>query len=148
MLRVVRAVLGIALMWALVWLPIGVAVALYAASSPPQPSDFISRPVSFPVFLTVWTVWGGLSGAAFALILKFTERRRSLGELSPVRTAVWGALGAMTVPAALTLIDVLRTQVTPPLYDWRVPLVALVVSGGLGGICGWATLTLARRPTG
>jgi len=98
--------------------------------------------------LTVWAVWGGMSGAAFSLILKLTERRRSLGELSLARTAVWGALGAMTVPAALTFIDVLRTQVTPPLYDWRIPLVALVASGCLGGVCGWATLTLARRPTG
>ncbi len=79
MLRVFRAILGITLMWALAWLPIGGAVALYAASSPPQPSDVISRPVSVPLFLTVWTVWGGMSGAAFALILKFTERRRSLG---------------------------------------------------------------------
>ncbi len=135
-------------MWALVWLPIGLAVALYAAASPPQPSDVISRPVSVPLFLTAWTVWGGMSGAAFALILGVTERRHSLGELSLARTTVWGALGAMTVPTALTLIDVLRMPVGLQLYDWRLPLVALVASGCLGGVCGAATLTLARRPTG
>jgi hypothetical protein len=135
-------------MWALVWLPIGLAVALYAASSPPQPSDVISRPVSVALFLTAWTAWGGISGAGFALILGFTERRRSLGELSLARTTVWGALGAMTVPTVLTLIDLLRMPVSLPLYDWRFPLVALAASASLGAVCGAVTLTLARRPTG
>jgi hypothetical protein len=98
--------------------------------------------------LTAWTAWGGISGAGFALILGFTERRRSLGELSLARTTVWGALGAMTVPTVLTLIDLLRMPVSLPLYDWRFPLVALAASASLGAVCGAVTLTLARRPTG
>jgi hypothetical protein len=144
-LRQLRAVLGISLLWALVWLPLGVAVALYAAARSPQPSDFISRPVSLPVFVTAWTAWGGMSGALFAVVLGLTERRHTLGELSMARTAVWGALGSMTVPAALIVIEVLRTPLALRLYDWRLPLVALAVSAVLGAGCAAATLTLARR---
>lgn len=135
-------------MWALVWLPIGLALALYAASSPPQPSDIISRPVSVPWFVTAWTAWGGISGTGFALILGFTEHRRSIGELSLARIAAWGALGAMTVPTVLMLVEILTTPLSLHFYDWRLPLVVLAASATLGGVCGAVTLTLARRAPG
>ncbi len=147
MLRQFRAALGIGLMWAVIWLPIGLALALYAASFPPQPSDIISRPVSVPWFVTVWTAWGGISGTGFAIILGFTERRRSLSELSLSRIAAWGALGAMTVPTLLILVEILSTPLSLHFYDWRLPLVVLAVSATLGGVCGAVTLTLARHAT-
>lgn len=129
------------------WMPLGLALSLYAGLRAPEPSDIISRPVSLPLFVSVWTVWGGMSGALFALLLGFAERRRTLGNLSRARTAVWGALGCMTLPAALTLVDVLQTPAGLRGYGWRFPLTALAVSAALGAACAAATLALARRPT-
>ncbi len=146
MLRRLRAALTVGVVWAFVWLPIGAAVALYASARPPQPADLLFRPVDFTTFLTVWTAWGGLSGTAVAAVLAAAERRRTLGDLSPARTAAWGALGSMSVPTALVLLDLSRGSVTAGLYDWRPPLVVLAVSAVLGAACAAATLALARRP--
>jgi hypothetical protein len=146
MLRQLRAALSIGIIWALVWLPIGAAVALYAASEPPRPSDLLHRPVDFGVFLSVWTVWGGLSGTGFSLILAATERRRRLADLSRARTALWGGLGSMSVPAVLTALDWARGSLASSLYDWRPPVVSLLASAALGAACAAATLAFARRP--
>jgi len=146
-LRRLRATLSIALIWALVWLPMGLALALYADSRPAQPSDVISRPVSIPLFVTAWTAWGAVSGAAFALVLAVTERRRTIANLSTLRTAIWGALGAVALPLLLTVIDVVRTPVGLRGYSWQFPLLILAVSATLGAACATATLTLARRAT-
>ncbi len=134
-----------AVVWAAVWLPIGLALGWYAGTSSPQPSDVIHRPVSLPSFLTAWTAWGGLSGGVFALVLSSREARRRLEELSLIRTAVWGALGAITLPAVLTLVDVLRTPVGLRGYTWRFPFLLLVVSAVLGAGCASVTLAAARR---
>jgi len=146
-LRRLRAGLAIAITWALVWLPIGLGLAVYADARPPQPSDVIRRPVSMALFVTAWTAWGWISGGVFALILRMVERRRSLVDLSLGRTAVWGALGSMTVPAVLTLNDLLSMPVSFRLYDWQFVLVALSLSAALGAGCAVATLGLARRAT-
>ena len=146
-LRRLRAALSIAVIWALVWLPIGLALALYADSRPPQPSDVISRPVSIPFFVTAWTAWGALSGAAFTLVLGFAERRQTIENLSIARTAVWGALGAVALPLILIAIDVIRTPVGLLGYSWRFPLLVLSVSATLGAGCAAATLALGRRST-
>lgn len=144
-LRRLRATLSIALTWALVWFPMGFALALYADSRPPQPSDVISRPVAIPAFVTAWTIWGGLSGGAFAFFLAITERRRTIETLSTARTAAWGALGAIALPLILVVIDVVRTPVGLLGYSWRFPFLVLAASATLGAGCAAATLALARR---
>lgn len=140
-----RAALAIGCIWALVWLPLGALVALYAAGSSPQPEDLLYRPVEVPTFLLVWTIWGGLSGTGFAIILGTAERRRTLGQLSIARTGLWGALGAMSAPTLLTAVDMVRGLLGASLYDWRVPFVSVLASAILGGACGAATLIAARR---
>jgi hypothetical protein len=147
-LRQFRAVLSISLIWAAAWLPMGLALGLYAGATPPQPSDIIWRPVSLPLFLTAWTVWGAVSGGFFALILRFTERRRTADDLTLIRTAIWGAAGAMTLPAALVVIDAVRTPSGLLGYTWRFPLLVLAASAALGAGCAAATLALARRAPG
>jgi len=145
MLRPLRAELAIGIVWALVWLPLGAMVALYAAATPPQPGDFLHRPVAFPVFLSAWTVWGLLSGTGFALILGAAERRRTLGSLSLVRTACWGALGAISAPIVLTAVDIVRGVPGSLPHYWRLPLVIILVSAALGAACAAATLMVARH---
>jgi hypothetical protein len=145
MMRHLRAALSIGLLWALAWLPVGAGVALYAGSGPPQPGDLLFRPVAVGPFLSAWTVWGGLSGVGFAVVLGIAERRRGLAQLSLGRLAAWGAVGAMSVPAALVTLDLVRGALRSPLYDWRPPVVSLLVSAGLGAVCAAGTLLLARR---
>lgn len=132
-------------MWAAAWLPIGGALAVYAAARPPQPSDLLSRPIAVLPFLLVWTLWGGVSGAAFSIILAFRGRRRTLGELSAVRTAAWGALGSMTAPAVAIIVEVVSGPLSLHLYDWRLPVAIMTLSGVLGAVCASLTLALARR---
>lgn len=148
MLRQLRATLSLTLTWAVVWAPMGLALALYAAASPPQPSDLISRPDSIPLFLTAWTAWGGLSGGMFGLVLGYIERRKRIQDLSLARTAVWGALGATSLPAVLTLVALLRTPSGLLGYSWRFPLLPLAMAAVLGAGCAAGTLALARRAPG
>ncbi|MDH3496492.1 MAG: hypothetical protein OER21_07010 [Gemmatimonadota bacterium] len=53
MFRTLRAVVVIGLVWALAWLPVGLALALYAASRPAHPGDLLHRPIDAPLFLAV-----------------------------------------------------------------------------------------------
>jgi len=145
MLRTLRAIIVIGIVWAAAWLPAGITIALYAGSRPPQPEDFLHRPIDGPLFLTLWALWGGVGGTMFALILNRVERRRTLAQLSLIRTAGWGALGAMTLPALLTGYDILRGWAASPLYSWRPAIVSLILSIGLGAGCAVGTLVLARR---
>lgn len=147
MLRKLRAALVIAGIWAIVWMPMGLALALYAGSRSPRPTDLFARPASVPLFVSAWTVWGAMSGALFAFILGLAERRRTLASLSLARTVAWGAIGCMTLPAVLTVVDVLGTPAGLRGYTWRFPLAVLAVSAGLGAACAAATVALARRPT-
>ena len=135
----------IGVVWALAWLPVGGVIVLYAGSRPPRPDDLLYRPVDGSLFLTVWTIWGALSGFVFAMILSRAERRRTLSELSLARTAVWGALGAMLLPALLTALDVARGWASSPLYSWRPAVVSFLLSLVLGAACALGTLVLARR---
>jgi hypothetical protein len=75
-------------------------------------------------------------------VLGIAERRRSLETLSLARIAVWGAVGAMTLPAVLTLGDVAGSA---PGYGWRFPALALSVSAALGAACAATTVVIARR---
>ena len=137
--------MSIALIWGLAWLPIGLELALYAATRPPSPSDVISRPLAIPFFVTAWAAWGAISGAVFAVVSTVTERRGSLENLSTVRTAIWGAIGAVALPLLLTAIDLLRSPLGSLGYGWRFPVLALAASATLGATCAAATLGLARR---
>lgn len=145
MSRQLRAAIGIGIVWALAWLPVGAAVAAFANTRPPAPDDLLFRPISLGPFLAAWTLWGGLSGLGFATILAVAEQRRDLGGLAVTRTAAWGGLGAMVVPAGLVAIDVFRGLATSPLYDWQVPAVVVAASAALGSTGAALTLLVARR---
>ena len=94
-------------------------------------------------FLTIWTLWGALSGAIFAVVLAIADRRHTLAELSLVRVAVWGAIGSLALPAAFTIVDVMRT--TFPYPQWQFVLTALGIAAAQGAGCAAGMLALARR---
>jgi hypothetical protein len=125
----------IALMWAAAWLPIGALLLAVGVLTRDR-----------PVFLLLlWTAWGAVSGAAFAVALAFWERRDSFAALPLVRYTIWGAVGAMVLPIVAVLVD-LAGAAPPWRWDyWWPALVILAFSALLGGSCAAATAALARR---
>jgi len=132
--------------WAIAWLPVGAALAAYVTASPAAPGDLFARPIDGALFTGVWTIWGGVSGVLFALLLRATERRRTLRGLSLARTSLWGGLGSMALPVGLIGFDLVSGRAGSPLYDWRPALVTLGASALLGAGSAAATLLVARRP--
>lgn len=137
--------LVIAVVWAVAWLPVGLGLALYAAQRSPQPYDILARPVPVPLFAGVWSAWGAVSGAMFALVLRIAERRRTVETLSAARLAVWGAIGAASLPSILLAVDYARVDPGLRGYGWEFAFAVVVVSAGVGAACAAATLALARR---
>jgi cation transporter-like permease len=139
-LRRVRGIVGTALTWALVWLPMGIVMAVYRFRHLHP-----HAPIPLRVILVValaWAAWGAISGAVFASVLAVAERHRALSDLLPSRTAAWGALGAVVLPGGIFLIVALKN----PSVDLIVPAAAtLSISAVLGAACAAATLALARR---
>lgn len=96
----------------------------------------------FPLFLLRWTLWGAVSGGVFAIVLMIAERRRSLAELSFTRTALWGALGSLSLPAAVMARDAIQSGV---LIEGRLLLLPVMLTAGLGAACAAGTLRIARQ---
>jgi hypothetical protein len=144
--RRLRGILGVALLWAVAWLPLGLLLGLYSywregpmdfdASWPP--GHFFSH-VGW--FLAFWATAGAISGALFALVLAIAERHRTLRDLSTRRMALWGALGSVLVPAVLLAITA-RDFV----YSgwWQESALTLLLAGGLGAGTAAVTLRLAN----
>ncbi len=132
-----RAVTSLALIWGAVWLPVGAVV------------DLLHRWMNglrlAPLFLWdlgVWTIFGGLSGAIFAVLLALLERRQSFHQLSAQRGALWGAAAGAALPICLALILAAiggRLAASPFAFAG----IAL-----LGSVCGWGTLKIARHGVG
>ncbi|MGH7553894.1 MAG: hypothetical protein ACREMQ_12790, partial [Longimicrobiales bacterium] len=77
--------------------------------------------------LMVSTV-GFISGSAFALIFSSAERRKSIRDLSVLRSAFWGALGGAALPLLTTMNDSILVNTMP-----------------LGAIFAASTVAIARR---
>jgi hypothetical protein len=134
LIRRLRAILVIALIWAGAWLPVGALLIATHILDTDRP--FLG--------LAIWTAWGGVSGAAFALVLAVSERRASFSQLSLARFMTWGAVGGLILPVAWMLFDSGGPVVWQWDYWWPA-LVVLALSALLGSICAAATALLARR---
>ena len=144
--RLFRGVLGTALVWGVAWLTVGVALGIYRALK------IFGRLYPVPTYwwtivstvAAIWAVWGVVSGAAFAIALAIAERRRNLAELSTLRVAIWGAVGANFLP--LGYFAVVLTQKSDVALLGPFAIVASVCTMlGAGAAAG--TLALARRST-
>jgi hypothetical protein len=149
LLRRLRGLTGTALLWAVVWLPIGLVIGVIRAATlppvdvggaPPHPLGFLLKVIA--VVTLAWTTWGAISGFVFGLLLTVTERQRDVDGLSVRRTAIWGSLGAMALPATILGLFLLQA----PSFDLITPaLWTLAVSAALGAGCAVGTLALAKR---
>src|SRR5215510_5479257 len=145
LVRFARGVLGTALVWGMGWFLVGLGFGTYRALTfrPFEPSD---HAVWFRilVFVTaIWTVWGLVSGAAFAIAIAIAERRRNLTELSMLRVALWGALGANVLPFIFFIVVLAQTD-----EGFLGPFVIVAsVCAAAGAAFAAGTLALARRAT-
>jgi len=136
--RRLRGVLGTALVWAIGWLPFALVVILVTARE--EPYDW--SPAIALLIAIEWVVWGAFSGAVFALLLMWAERRRTLAQLSVWRVAIWGACGAALGPAALMVV----AASSPSDVGWiGVATVVVGTSAAVGAACASGTLLLARK---
>jgi hypothetical protein len=95
--------------------------------------------------MVVWSIWGALNGALFAITLTTRGRSHALGELSMPRTALWGALAALALPGALAGIVVLQEGDGAVMWAPAMATLGLAAAAGAGLAAG--TLALARRGT-
>jgi hypothetical protein len=136
-----RAVIHTALTWAAAWGLIGAAVGAAEAASLGLLSrfgiGFALTAAAEPALAC--SIAGALSGALFGCVFLLAERRRGhIEELRIARVAMWGAIGAMILPASVSVLA--------SAHFLSAKAVALTGAFALlGGGSGAATLLLARR---
>ncbi len=140
-LRRIQAVIVTATLWALVWLPPGIALDLFAHSPPSQHRP----PPAFGVLSAVWIAWGAVSGAVFAILLAVAERRNTIVHLSLWRVSAWGAVACAILPALLAIWDYALGPGVYTSFDWLLAGVVIAVCGFVGAVCAASTIALGRR---
>src|SRR5678815_793089 len=98
MLRRIRSALILGLLWAVVWLPVGVVAgaAFRWIAIPLQPIDW--------AFFGMFIGLGFASGATFGALLSRLERGQTVEGIRPGRLAVWGLSAGASIPILLCLI--------------------------------------------
>ena len=138
LLRKVRAALIITAIWVLFWTPFAVGLnQILSDILFPNSIDSPCTPVS------VWAIWGALSGLAFVIVLALAERGRAVGSLSTARMLSWAAIGSALVPVVYWIL----TQVPDAgfgLVFWETMLFTVGISALLGVVCAIMTLSFMR----
>jgi hypothetical protein len=151
LLRRLRGVLGAALIWAVLWIPLGVAVGViwYARTPPYDLITDVNAPPQYPPALPIvaqetlaFMIWGAVVGIFFAVILLAAERRRTIHELSTRRFAAWGVVAALALPVVLIGID--WTQSDRVYIGWAIAAL-LILSALFGAACSVGMLQIAKR---
>jgi hypothetical protein len=123
--RRLRGALGIALTWAALWVILGSLLMLVLVTLDPQQIDPGEGPATA---LPILALVGFLSGLGFAALFALAERRRTTGDLSIPRAALWGLLGGVTVPLLMGA-------------DARMGWI----TGPVGALFAAASIAIARR---
>jgi hypothetical protein len=121
MMRRLRGVIGMGVIWGVAWTALGAAVELVLRAMGAIPPDGDEGPL---LILRVLGTAGFISGAGFAAMLSFLERGRTIRGISLSRVAVCG-----------TVIPLL-TSVGDGLAFWTLPFGALLAT---------STILIARR---
>src|SRR5689334_22405503 len=131
-------------MWGLTWFLPGFILGIYRVLT--LRTDVVAPWVRVvTVYCELWTLWGAMSGAGFALALALVERGRSFSQLSFRRFAILGAIGAVTPSAIFMAVAWFQM----PFADLLLPVTfVLSVSAILGALCAVGTFALARRTSG
>ena len=138
--RKLRGMLGMAVVWGVAWAPLGALWTLieWADTQLGVGRAFLvpMPPLAAPMIMC--GAWGFIAGAIFSVVLAAAERRRGgLAGLSLRRTAAWGALGGVVLPATMLM------SVPAINYPWL--FAALSVLFGAGSAAGGVALLEAPR---
>ena len=110
LLRRLRGVVGIGLTWAI---GCGLVGALLTAILRIfRPGDFDAGENEL-VAAALFAMAGFLCGSAFSVLFALAERRRAVDDLSVLRAAVWGGLGAAALPFLTTMADSMAILFAP-----------------------------------
>lgn len=130
-LKRIRGAFGIALMWAVVWAPVGVLIGAFV-----DPTGAMDEP-----WWAVGAYPGFVGGLVFATVLRIAARRRRFDELSLPRFAAWGAAAGLVVG---TLPFAIGTP-TAAIPLWQLASVVIGPITLLSSISAAGSLALARR---
>lgn len=130
-LRRIRGAIGMGLLWAALWAPVGVLIGMIV-----DPDGSMDE-----MWVAVGAYPGFLGGVVFSVVLGIAARRRRLDELSISRVAAWGALAGV-------LVGALPFAVGEPDPELPILLLGSVVVGSitlLSAVSAAGSLALARR---
>jgi hypothetical protein len=151
LLRRLRGILVAALMWAVLWIPLGVAVGLirYARTPPYDLITDVNAPLQYPPAFPIvaqttlgFVIWGAVVGLFFAVFLLAGERQRAIHELSTRRFAAWGVVAALALPVVLIGFD--WTQSDRIYIGWAFGAI-LILSAVFGAVCSVGMLRMAKK---
>jgi hypothetical protein len=133
-LRRLRATAVLAALWAACWALVGLLLTAGSDLWYYSSSDVVFHAVSV---VAVWTGWGAISGAAFAVLLAAMEGRQNASTLRGWRVALWGACGGLVPPFVFLVLT---------RFTFTVQGLAIVgaVGSGVGAGCATLTLRIAR----
>ncbi len=133
-LRRIRGAVGMGLIWALGWAPIGALVGLVVGVLSGAPLGGIAVN-----YVAMFAVLGFLGGDIFSTVLQITEGRRRFDELSLPRFTAWGALGGLLLGGLAVMVGLLG----PGLSFVDAIIAGTTTLLGAGSAAG--SLVLARR---
>lgn len=144
LLRRLRGVASTALLWAATWGLVGAAayavMGIPGALAEGRPLSVGALVPSVLIGALFLSVYGLLSGAAFAGVLMLAERGRGIQDLSIRRVATWGAVGGIGILSLNAALIYLQGGGIP---NDMMPVLAIM--GLLGAGCAAGSLALARR---
>lgn len=144
MLRRLRGVLGMSLVWAIGWAITGLGLGVASRVLPFLPWDAFFEVFDAP--LPALGVPGAIGGAFFAVILRMAARRQRFDDLSLPRVATLGAVGGVLlslVPELLVTLG-LATLTKPGLFSWEFVVAKAIGLGALGAASAALTLRVAQ----
>ena len=137
MLRRIRGAIMLGLLWAVVWLPVGIiaGMAFRWIIVPFRAGDWL--------FVAIFAGLGFMSGTTFGALLSRLERDRTIEGIAPGRLAIWGLLAGAGIPI---LICVVVLAVVPPdVHLARSAYGLFTLLGLLGAATAVTGIALAKR---
>jgi hypothetical protein len=140
MLRKLRAIVSVGVVWGLAWIPlaIGSVTFLSVVGGRWPPLSLLTEAG------LIGALTGGASGAIFGGLLAATERRRTVASLSTRRVVLLGVLAGIVPAGLMALGAALRVHDAGAVIG---PLLARVVTvtSLLGAACAGGILAVVRR---
>ena len=128
-LRRIRGAIGMGLIWAVAWAPIGLLIGEIV-----DPDGSMDEP-----WMLVGTLPGFIGGVIFSVVLGIAARSRKFDQLSISRFGAWGAVAGLLVG----MLPFVLGSANPALPTW-LPFVVTGSITGMSAVSAAGSLALAR----